>query len=38
MIYIANYTILFYYPYQASTQTEKEKKNLNFNTIHKHNT
>ena len=26
MIYIAKYTILFYYPYQASTQTEKEKK------------
>ena len=27
MISIADYTILIYYPYQASTQTEKEKKN-----------
>ena len=39
MIYIADYIILVYYPYQASTQIEKgKKKNLNLNTKHKHNT
>ena len=40
MIYIADYIILVYYPYQASTQIEKgkKKKKLNLNTKHKHNT
>ena len=35
MIYITDYTILVYYPYEASTQIEKEKS-LNFNIKHKH--
>ena len=29
MIYMVDYTRLVYYPYEASTQTEKEKNILN---------
>ena len=37
MIYMVDYTRLVYYPYEASTQTEKEKNILKLNTKHKRN-